>query len=329
MRERSRGGRRVNRQGQPELIAMGRVSIDFYPEEIGVPLGEARTFTRSLGGAAANVAVAAARLGTRSALITKVGNDSFGPYVKQKLSELGVSTRWVGDDVSLRTPLAFCELHPPADFPILHYRQPTAPDVQVHSQELDLQAIAAAPCFWLAASSLAEEPSRGATLTALAHRERGRHTVLDLDYHPRIWPSLADARRWTQEAVTMATVVVGTQPEVEMATGVRKAETSAGWLLDKGVSMAVLKLGKKGVFAATSAATVAVRPTWTDVVCDLGRSDAFGGALCHGLLAGWPLPQIITFAQAAAGLVASRLTSAESMPDLAEVEAALRPAQAN
>lgn len=111
-----------------EVITAGRVSVDLYPEQIGVPLAEVRTFAKSLGGSATNVAVATARLGRRSAVVTKVGDDGFGLYVRQALEGFGVDTRWVGTDPVLRTPLAFCELYPPDHFPLLfigHRRHPT------------------------------------------------------------------------------------------------------------------------------------------------------------------------------------------------------------
>src|ERR687893_2418866 len=132
-----------------EVITMGRISVDLYPEQIGVPLAEVKTFAKSLGGSATNVAVAAARLGHRSAVITKVGDDGFGPYVWQALEGFGVDPRFVRTDPYLRTPLAFCEIYPPDDFPILFYREPKAPDINIRTEDLDLQAIEAVPLFWM------------------------------------------------------------------------------------------------------------------------------------------------------------------------------------
>src|ERR671917_2409962 len=123
---------------------MGRVSVDLYPEQIGVPLAEVKTFAKSLGGSATNVAVAAARLGHPSAVITKVGADGFGPYVRKALEEFCVDARWVGTDPELRTPIVFCEIHPPDNFPLLFYREPKAPDMNIALEELDLDAIRAA-----------------------------------------------------------------------------------------------------------------------------------------------------------------------------------------
>src|ERR671926_924005 len=154
-----------------EIITMGRVSVDLYPEQIGVPLAEVRTFAKSLGGSPTNVAVAAARLGLRAAVVTKVGDDPFGPYVRAALRRFGVDDRWVGTHPTLRTPVVFCEIFPPDDFPLLFYREPTAPDMTLTPQELDLEAIRAARVFWTTGTGLAAEPSRSATLTALAARD--------------------------------------------------------------------------------------------------------------------------------------------------------------
>ena len=123
-----------------EIITMGRVSVDLYPEQIGVPLAEVKTFAKSLGGSATNVAVAAARLGHRSSVITKVGDDGFGPYVRAALEGFGVDARWVGTDPDLRTPIVFCEVHPPDNFPLLFYREPKAPDMNLAPEDLDLLA---------------------------------------------------------------------------------------------------------------------------------------------------------------------------------------------
>src|SRR5438132_7279234 len=110
-----------------ELITIGRVGVDLYPEQIGVPLAKVRTFAKSLGGSPTNVAVAAARLGHRAAVITKVGDDGFGVYVREVLAAFGVDTRYVRTDPTLRTPVVFCEIFPPDSFPPLFDRPPKAP----------------------------------------------------------------------------------------------------------------------------------------------------------------------------------------------------------
>ena len=174
-----RGGARprtdVDASGPYDLVTMGRVGVDLYPEQSGVPLAEVRTFAKSLGGSPTNVAVGAARYGHRVAVITKVGADGFGDYVHAALRGFGVDDRFVGTDPELRTPIVFCELLPPESPTILFYRQPSAPDMQVSAGELDLDAIRDARIFWTTGTGLSAEPSRTATLAALEARDRGAH----------------------------------------------------------------------------------------------------------------------------------------------------------
>ena len=307
----------------PEVITMGRVGVDLYPEQIGVTLAEVRTFAKSLGGSPTNVAVAAARLGRRAAVITKVGNDGFGVYVRRALAEFGVDTRWVGTDPLLPTPLVFCEIFPPDRFPVYFYREPKAPDMNIAREELDLGAIAAAPVFWTTGTGLSDEPSRTATLAALDARGRRDITIHDLDHRHHLWRAGDDARRWAGEAAKRATVVVGNTDEVEMATGTRDPRAGASALLELGATIAIVKRGGEGVYARTAHEEITVSAMEIPVLNGLGAGDAFGGALCHGLLAGWPLRRALEAANAAGAIVASRLACADAMPTLAEIETAL------
>jgi 5-dehydro-2-deoxygluconokinase len=309
--------------GNLEVITMGRVGVDLYPEQIDATLAEVRTFAKSLGGSPTNVAVAAARLGRRSAVITKVGKDGFGEYVRDALRGFGVDSRWVGTDPTLRTPIVFCEIHPPDRFPLLFYREPKAPDMNLTKDELDLSAIADAPLFWTTGTGLSDEPSRTATLAALDARKGRETTIHDLDHRPLFWRSGDDARRWAREALRRVTVVVGNTDEVEMATGLRDPRKAAAALLEMGPRLAIVKRGHEGAYARTARDEVTVPAVEIPVLNGLGAGDAFGGALCHGLLAGWPLGQTLALANAAGAIVASRLACADAMPTLDEIEALL------
>jgi 5-dehydro-2-deoxygluconokinase len=306
-----------------EIITIGRVSVDLYPEQIGVPLAEVRTFAKSLGGSATNVAVAAARLGHRAAVITKVGDDGFGPYVRSALEQFGVDARWVGTDPDLRTPLAFCEIFPPDNFPLLFYREPKAPDINIEVEDLDLEAIAAVPLFWVTGTGLSEEPSRTTTLSALEARSGGI-TVIDLDYRPMLWESEEETEHWYREALQHATVAVGNQDEVQVAVGTDDPLDASAALLDLGIELAIVKQGPRGVLARTAEGVAEVPPIEVEIVNGLGAGDAFGGALCHALLSGWDPERTIRFANAAGAIVASRLACADDMPTADEVEDLLR-----
>jgi len=304
-----------------DLITMGRIGVDLYPLQTGVPLAEVETFGKFLGGSAANVAVAAARLGRRTAVVTRTGDDPFGGYLHQALEEFGVDDRWVTPVAAYPTPVTFCEVFPPDDFPLYFYRRPKAPDLEIHPEELDLDAIRAAAIFWITGTGLSEEPSRTATLAALAHRAEAGTTVFDLDWRPMFWADPDQARPYYTEALRHATVAVGNLDECEIATGVREPHACAEALLAAGVELAVVKQGPKGVLAVhRDGRSAEVPPVPVEVVNGLGAGDAFGGSLCHGLLSGWELERTMRYANAAGALVASRLACSSAMPTEAEVD---------
>lgn len=307
-----------------DLVTMGRIGVDIYPLHTGVRLEDVTTFGKYLGGSAANVAVAAARYGRASAIITKTGDDPFGRFLHQALHGYGVDDRFVGTSPNLPTPVTFCEIFPPDDFPIYFYRYPKAPDLDLHAEELDFDEIRAAKIFWATVTGLCQEPSRSATLEALAARSGGPGiTVLDLDYRPMFWDSREQAREWVRKALEHATVAVGNLDECETAVATRKPREAAQALRDLGISLAVVKQGPNGVLAADDDGAVEVPPVPVEVVNGLGAGDAFGGALCHGLLSGWDTERIMRFANAAGAHVAARIPCSDAMPTEAEVLAVL------
>ncbi|WP_418957152.1 5-dehydro-2-deoxygluconokinase [Streptomyces tritici] len=321
----------MQRQDDPyDVITMGRIGVDLYPLRTGVPLADVDTFGKFLGGSATNVAVAAARLGRRTAVVTRTGADPFGDYLHRELRAFGVDDRWVTPVDGLPTPITFCELFPPDDFPLHFYRRPQAPDLEIRAEELDLDAIARARIFWMTGTGLSAEPSRGATLEALRARARGagegRHTVFDLDWRPMLWPDPDpdEVRRHYREALRYATVAVGNLEECALATGAHEPHEAARALLAAGVRLAVVKQGPKGVLAlAADGESADVPPVPVDVVNGLGAGDAFGGALCHGLLAHRPLDRVLRYANAAGALVAARLACSSAMPYHEEIEQVL------
>ncbi|MFF3122513.1 5-dehydro-2-deoxygluconokinase [Streptomyces sp. NPDC057908] len=314
-----------------DVITMGRIGVDLYPLQTGVPLARVETFGKFLGGSPTNVAVAATRLGRRTAVVTRTGRDAFGEYLRQQLREFGVDDRWVTPVDAYPTPVTFCEIFPPDDFPLYFYRQPKAPDLEIHESELDLDAVRSARVFWMTGTGLCAEPSHTSTLAALRARGRSGITVFDLDWRPMFWdtaeemPGIAsDPAARYREALAHATVAVGNLDECEIATGEREPYAAARALIAAGVELAVVKQGPKGVLAVHRDGTVAdVPPLPVEVVNGLGAGDAFGGALCHGLLAGWETERIMRYANAAGAIVASRLACSSAMPFPYEVEAAL------
>ncbi|HEX6520824.1 MAG TPA: 5-dehydro-2-deoxygluconokinase [Streptosporangiaceae bacterium] len=307
-----------------EVLTIGRVGVDIYPLQSGVGLADVETFGKFLGGSATNVAVAAARHGHRAAVITRTGDDPFGGYVHKALAEFGVDDAFVSPVPGLPTPVTFCEIFPPDDFPIWFYRYPKAPDLEITAAELPTEEIEQASLFWATVTGLSAEPSRSAHFTAWQARKRRPLTVLDLDYRPSFWKDRETAREQVQAALPHVTVAVGNTDECETAVGVTDAERAAEALLDCGVELAVVKRGPAGVYARTRTETVEVPPIPVHVVNGIGAGDGFGGALCHGLLAGWPLGRAIRFANAAGAIVTMKLECSSAMPTTAEVEEFLR-----
>jgi 5-dehydro-2-deoxygluconokinase len=309
-----------------EVLTMGRIGVDLYPQQIGVSLREVRTFEKFLGGSATNVAVAAARYGRRAAVITRTGDDPFGEFIHDALRGFGVDDRYVTPVTQYPTPVTFCEIFPPDDFPLYFYRCPNAPDLEIYESELDLDAVRGADIFWITGTGLSQEPSRTATLAALRARGRSGVTVFDLDYRPMFWSSRDEARSWYQQALPYATVAVGNLDECHTAVGATEPRKAAAALHEHGVELAVIKQGPLGVLASRGTEEVQVPPVPVQVVNGLGAGDAFGGALCHSLLSGWDLEAAMRFCNAAGAIVASRLSCADAMPTEAEVRTLLQEA---
>jgi 5-dehydro-2-deoxygluconokinase len=311
-----------------ELLTMGRISVDIYPNDIGVDLEDVISFGKYLGGSASNVAVAAARHGRRTAVITRTGKDPFGNYLHRELRRFNVDDSFVTSVPYWPTPVVFCAIKPPDDFPLYFYRTPTAPDLQIRAEELDLDAVRNAGIFWSTVTGLSQEPSRGAHHAAhkARHREAlkpGQFTVLDLDYRPMFWESEEAARQEIAAVLPHVTVAIGNDKECSVAVGAGSPDEQADRLLGAGVEIAVVKLGSEGVMAKTRTERVVSAPVPVDTVNGLGAGDSFGGAFAHGLLSGWPLEQVLDFANAAGAIVASRLSCADAMPTSGEVNALL------
>src|SRR6476469_464688 len=202
-----------------DVLEIVRSGVDICHLQLGVGLQDVTSFGQFLGGSAANVAVAAARLGNRTALISGAGDDPFGTFVRDELARLGVDNRYVRTHGEYPTPVTFCEIFPPDDFPLYFYRRPSAPDLQIRPDEIDTDAVRSAKLYWSTVTGLSEEPSRSAHFAAWEARGRARHTVLDLDYRPMFWDSPAAASEQVQRALQQVTVAVGNREECEIAVG--------------------------------------------------------------------------------------------------------------
>lgn len=306
-----------------ELITVGRISVDLYANDAGASFNDPQTFTKSIGGSATNVAIAAARLGHRAAVFTKVGDDPFGVYVRHKLDEFGVDTRFVSTHPSLPTPLAFAAMDPPDDPKLLMYRYPIGPDQTLEVDEIDRQAVIDVPILWLTGAWFSKDPARATCWELLSIRQRKAHVVFDLDYRANFWSSPEAASADIGPVLDHVTVAVGNRVECEVAVGSSDPPEAARRLIERGVELAIVKMGGNGVMVATAQGTTVVPPLVVEVACGLGAGDAFGGMLVHGLLSGWEPVRIVEYCNVAGAIVVGRLLCSDAMPTLDEVEAAL------
>jgi 5-dehydro-2-deoxygluconokinase len=290
-----------------DAVVMGRVGIDLYPNELETPLSEVRTFTRFVGGFAGNVATGLARLGVRPAIVSRVGAEGNGEFVRNWLEGEGVDVRFLAVDPYWQTPPTFCEVWPPDRFPITFYRKPTAPDWQISPEDFDAEEVAAARLLYATGTGLAQSPSRETTLGAL--RAHGGTTIFDLDWRPTLWDDPSEYPPLAAEAAKHADIVIGNEEEVEAA----QVDTPT----------LVLKRGERGATVFEHGEETDVPGFPVEVVNGLGAGDAFAAAVGQSLLAGLPLVEAVRRGTVAGAIVASRLACSEAMPRLEELEAAL------
>jgi 5-dehydro-2-deoxygluconokinase len=298
-----------------DVAVLGRVGIDLYPNQLRTPLREVRTYTRFVGGFAGNVATGLARLGLTPAIVSRVGPDPHGEFVRDFLSGEGVDVRFLAIDERLMTPPTFCEVWPPDRFPITFYRYPTAPDWQLAPEDFDGAEVAAAPFLLATGTGLAQSPSRETTLVTLA--EHQGTTIFDLDWRPALWEQADEYGELARTAVGYADIVIGNEEEVEAAAG----DPSA--LLELGVPTLVLKRGERGAMLFHEGGEVDVPGHPVDVVNGLGAGDAFVAAFVQSLHAKQPLEEAVRRGSVAGAIVASQLACSEAMPRLDELEAEL------
>ena len=291
-----------------DAVVIGRVGIDLYPNQLETPLRDVRTYTRFVGGFAGNVATGLARLGVSVAIVSRVGDDPHGEFVRGWLAGEGVDVRFLATDPDWLTPPTFCEVWPPDRFPIFFYRRPTAPDWQLSPADFDAGEVAAARLLYATGTGLAQSPSRETTLAAL--RAHQGTTIFDLDWRPVLWNDTGAYSELAAEAAALADIVIGNEEEVAAA---QLGE----------VPRLVLKRGERGATVLEDGEAIDVPGYPVEVVNGLGAGDALASALGHGLLHGLSLAEATRRGTVAGALVAAQLACSEAMPRLEELEGAL------
>lgn len=312
----------------PQVLTIGRISVDLYGREIGMGLDRAQTFAKAVGGSPTNVAIGLARYGHHSAVLTGVGDDSLGTFLINGLTDFGVSTKFVRRVPDGRTPIVIAGTET-ADSPeFIFYRDAKAPDTQIGllPDEISKSIATEVDLLWYTGSNFAVEPLRSTVLDLLEKRVRKRHTIFDLDYRPTFWPDRSTAHREISAALSYASVAIGNLAECRVATGLGDSATAdqlADALLVAGVQVAIVKDGSNGVLVADHRQRESIEGLKVETVCGLGAGDGFGAGLAHGLLSGWSANTSVVFANAAGAIVAGQLLCSEAMPREDEVLALL------
>ena len=308
-----------------DITTIGEILIDLTQSgktEQGIP-----KFDANPGGAPANLAVAAARLGARTAFIGRVGNDSFGDYLKRCLAENGVDVRGMSVDEKARTTLAVVALDERGERTFSFYRDPSA-DVNLSMEHVPMELLGGTKVLHFGSVSLTAEPARTATLEAAkTAKASGAIVSYDPNYRASLWPDEETAVRNMTEPLSMVDILKVSDEELPLLTGCTDPEKGSARLAEKGVRLVLVTLGAHGAFYRFDGHTGHVPGVPCQVGDTNGSGDTFFGAALSQLvkldsldqLTVPELERILAFANKAASITTSRHGAIPAMPTLAEV----------
>lgn len=308
-----------------DITTIGEILIDLTQSgrtEQGIP-----RFDANPGGAPANLAVAAARLGARTAFIGRVGNDSFGDYLKRCLAENGVDVRGMSVDEKARTTLAVVALDERGERTFSFYRDPSA-DVNLSMEHVPMELLGGTKVLHFGSVSLTAEPARTATLEAAkTAKASGAYVSYDPNYRASLWPDEETAVRNMTEPLSMVDILKVSDEELPLLTGCTDPEKGSARLTDQGVRLVLVTLGAEGAFYRFDGHTGHVPGVPCQVGDTNGSGDTFFGAALSQLVKLSSLDQltvpelerILAFANKAASITTSRHGAIPAMPTLAEV----------
>jgi sugar/nucleoside kinase (ribokinase family) len=315
-----------------DIVCLGELLIDMFPAEIGRRLVEISAFHPKPGGAPANVAVAAARLGARSAFIGKVGDDAFGHFLVDTLAREQVETRGMRLDESARTTLVFIALIDEHTPEFVFYRNPGA-DMMLRADELDRSLLQEAKIFHFGSISLIEEPSRSATIAAVRlARQSGALVSFDVNYRPSLWPNSDEAYRLMMTMLPQVNLVKVNQDELALLSGSADLEAGSQALLQHGPDLCIVTLGPDGSTFRLADGGDHIPGFRVQTVDAVGCGDAFTAGLLTQLVAGNHRPDALTpvvlrpilrYANAVGALTATKQGVIPALPTRQDVEAFL------
>ncbi len=318
----------------PEIIALGELLIDFVPTVSGVTLLEAPAFKKAPGGAPANVAVGVARLGIPSGFMGKVGEDPFGHFLAQTLSDSGVDVSALRFSQAARTALAFVSLKADGERDFMFYRHPSA-DMLYAPEDVDASYIQSARIFHYGSISLIGEPSRSATIHAI---EIAQQAGLLISYDPNLrlnlWPDIETARNGILRGWPLAQVIKVSQEELEFLSGAEDLLTGAERLWHPNLRLLIITHGKNGCSYVTQGFNGRVPGFVVEPVDATGAGDGFVAGILYGLLRVPQaleneelLRQVCRYANAVGALVTTQRGAIPALPNAEQVEVFLENAK--
>jgi len=321
-----------------DLIAIGRVSVDLYGQQIGSRLEDIASFAKAVGGCPANVAIGAARLGLTSALISRVGDEPMGRFVLEQLAREGVETRGVRIDPRRLSALVLLSVRDAQSFPLIFFRENCA-DSALCEEDIDEEFVASARAILVTGTHLSLPAAARAQWKAIAAaRAHGRIVILDIDYRPNLWgigghaageSRYARAARVTQALARIlpeCDLIVGTEEELHIAAGAEDTLEAARHIRSLTNAVIVCKRGARGcvVFAdripAALEEALVVPGLDIEIYNVLGAGDAFLAGFLKGYLRGAAHEVSARLANACGALAVSRLLCSPEFPTLAELD---------
>ena len=323
-----------------EAVVIGRVGVDLTPPEPRTSLGEAASFVRAVGGFGGNIGTGLARLGIATAVVSAVGDDGNGTYVRAFLAGEGIDVGPVAIRAGSLTQVAFFEVWPPERFPTTFYRFAPAPETGLTAAELPADLLERAPLVIVSGTLLAEEPARSTALRVLADRGRSRHrrpvshTILDIDWRPTLWPDPDEAPELIARAAGLSDILIGSDAEFDAAhlrpeVGSTREDRHSGGgghprpSLGSPPGTIVLKHGGEGVSLITREGRRSLPGIPVEVLCGIGAGDALTSAFAAGLLRGLDPFAAVERGNAAGAIVATRLMCSTAMPTPVEIDGLL------
>ncbi|MCQ4162992.1 5-dehydro-2-deoxygluconokinase [Roseomonas sp. GC11] len=324
----------------PELdvITLGRSSVDLYGQQIGGRLEDMASFAKAVGGSPANIAIGAARLGLRAGLVTRVGNEAFGRFLREQLEREGVDTAMVATDPARLTALAIVGVRDDHSFPLLFYRENCA-DMALSIADITPAGIARAAALVVTGTHLSTPGVAGASRAAIAAaRAAGRRVALDIDYRPNLW-GLAHLGEGEERYIASTRVtavmqailpdcdlIVGTEEEIRIAGGAEDVRAALLAIRARSRAAIVLKQGPMGCVVFEGAIPERLEDGLRgqgfpiEVYNVLGAGDAFMAGFLRGWLRGEDWRTCCSWANACGAFAVSRLLCSPEYPSWAELQ---------